>query len=210
MRIIKEYDERKNEILDAAEKLFIMKGYSKCTINDILKEVSIAKGTFYYYFKSKEEVMDAIVIRYTDLIKKRIEKVMDNKDSTPLEKLFNVFMAMKIDTQIDKSMLDEIHKAENALMHQKSLNTTIKIIVPFLVEIIEEGNKKKIWSCKYPSEYINIFLAAALTLMDDGIFALNNQDKGNIETALFSVLEMMLNMPEGSIQEFIIKHMEEK
>ena len=61
MRISKEYDERKNEILDTAERLFHTKGYEKTTINDILKEVNIAKGTFYYYFKSKEEVMDALI-----------------------------------------------------------------------------------------------------------------------------------------------------
>lgn len=210
MRVIKEYDERKNEILDVAEKLFIMKGYSKCTINDILQEVSIAKGTFYYYFKSKEEIMDAIVIRYTDLIKKRIEKVMNNKDLTPLEKLYNVFVAMKIDTQIDKSMLDEIHKAENALMHQKCLNNTMKIIVPYFVDIIEEGNEKKNWSCKYPSEYIHIFLAAALTVTDEGIFTLDNQYRGNIKAALISVLEMMLNMPQGSIKEFMINHIQDE
>ncbi|MDF2532153.1 MAG: TetR family transcriptional regulator [Clostridia bacterium] len=63
MRITKEYDERRNEILDTAEKLFHAKGYEKCTVNDILKEISIAKGTFYHYFRSKEEVLDAIVSR---------------------------------------------------------------------------------------------------------------------------------------------------
>lgn len=58
MRFSKKPDERKNEILDAAEMLFGTKGYSKTTNNDILNEVGIAKGTFYYYFQSKEEVMD--------------------------------------------------------------------------------------------------------------------------------------------------------
>ena len=53
-RIVKEADERRNEILDAAETLFTEKGYSKTTIIDILNQVGIAKGTFYYYFKSKE------------------------------------------------------------------------------------------------------------------------------------------------------------
>ena len=63
MRIVKEAEERRNEILDAAERLFSGKGYNHTTINHILDEVQIAKGTFYYYFKSKEEVMDAIIDR---------------------------------------------------------------------------------------------------------------------------------------------------
>lgn len=79
MRIIKEPEERKTEILDTAEHLFITKGYGKTTINDILKEIGIAKGTFYYYFKSKEEVMNAIVLRFVSVgVRKAREIVADN------------------------------------------------------------------------------------------------------------------------------------
>jgi AcrR family transcriptional regulator len=46
--------------------LFFTKGYAKTTVNDVLQEIGIAKGTFYYYFKSKEEVMDAVVMRFID------------------------------------------------------------------------------------------------------------------------------------------------
>lgn len=64
MRLIKNPEERRNEILDAAEILFITKGYTKATVMDILQACNIAKGTFYYYFQSKEEVMNAIVMRF--------------------------------------------------------------------------------------------------------------------------------------------------
>ena len=57
MRTVKEPAIRKGEILDATEKLFIEKGYEAATINDILEAVQIAKGIFYYHFKSKEDVL---------------------------------------------------------------------------------------------------------------------------------------------------------
>jgi AcrR family transcriptional regulator len=63
MRIVKEHEERKSEILDAAEQLFAARGYEAATVNDILGAVKIAKGTFYYYFKSKEEVLDTFIER---------------------------------------------------------------------------------------------------------------------------------------------------
>ena len=53
--------------MDKAESLFEVKGYNKTTVNDILREVNIAKGTFYYYFKSKEEVLDAVIDRYLEI-----------------------------------------------------------------------------------------------------------------------------------------------
>ena len=60
----KKPEERRNEILDTSEILFRTKGYTKTTINDILQTVGIAKGTFYYYFRSKQEMMDALVMRF--------------------------------------------------------------------------------------------------------------------------------------------------
>ena len=61
MRIVKEAEERKNEILDVAGKLFGKKGYDATSTNDILKEIGIARGTLYYHFKSKEDILDAMI-----------------------------------------------------------------------------------------------------------------------------------------------------
>ena len=68
MRIVKEADERKNEILDAAARLFMEKGFDRTSANDILAAVGIAKGTLYYHFKSKEDIMDALIERQTTQI----------------------------------------------------------------------------------------------------------------------------------------------
>lgn len=62
MKTVKDAELRRQEILMTARELFIKKGYDKTSVNDILKVVDIAKGTFYYYFSSKEEVLEAIII----------------------------------------------------------------------------------------------------------------------------------------------------
>ena len=66
MRIVKEHDERRNEIITTAEEFFLTKGFNKTTVNDILKRIGIAKGTFYHYFVSKEEVLDAVIGQIID------------------------------------------------------------------------------------------------------------------------------------------------
>ena len=63
MRVVKEAAVRKNEILDAAEELFVTKGFDKTSTNDILERVGIARGTLYYHFKSKEEILNAMIER---------------------------------------------------------------------------------------------------------------------------------------------------
>nr|MCR5272795.1 TetR/AcrR family transcriptional regulator [Lachnospiraceae bacterium] len=66
MRVVKEAIERRNEILDAAEELFVTKGYDKTSTNDILDRVGIARGTLYYHFKSKEDILNAMIERIND------------------------------------------------------------------------------------------------------------------------------------------------
>ncbi len=144
MRIVKEHDERRTEILDAAEKLFHTKGFEKCTVNDILHEVGIAKGTFYYYFKSKEEVLDAIVARFTELMISRVEAVL-SRDVHPIEKLLQVFLAMQMKNDVGDEILDQMHKPENALLHQKTLKEVITAMAPYLAQVIKEGIKKEVW-----------------------------------------------------------------
>lgn len=205
MRTIKEYDERRSEILDAAERLFNTKGYERCTVNDILKEVNIAKGTFYYYFKSKEEVMDAMVSRYKDMAVTRAEAILSS-NLKPEEKLMHAFLAMQLKDKVEDHMLDELHKTENSLLHQKTLNQMVTAMAPILAKIIDEGIEKESWSCEYPLEYMQIFLAASLTLTDEGIFELDHDSQMKIMAALISMLEKMLNVEVGSFMKLFMEN----
>ncbi|MDF2571911.1 MAG: transcriptional regulator, TetR family, partial [Sporomusa sp.] len=54
---------RITEILDTAEHLFTVKGYFGTTISNIAKEMGVTQGMFYYYFKSKEEILEALLNR---------------------------------------------------------------------------------------------------------------------------------------------------
>ena len=65
-RIVKDPDVRRNEILDVAQKQFYQKGYEQTAIRDVIDEVGIAKGTFYYYFNSKLDLLDAMIERMFD------------------------------------------------------------------------------------------------------------------------------------------------
>ncbi|NLK96814.1 MAG: TetR/AcrR family transcriptional regulator [Epulopiscium sp.] len=206
MRITKEYDERRTEILDTAERLFHIKGYDKCTVNDILNAIGIAKGTFYHYFKSKEEVLDGIVSRYKEIVVNKAHQILNIDGISPEEKLMRTFMAMRITNQIDGDMLEDIHKPENALLHKKILNQIVSDMAPLLTKIIKEGIEKGAWNCKYPLEYMQIFLVASLTLTDEGIFEMDADSQMKIMVALISILEKMLEVPEDSFVKLFMQN----
>lgn len=82
----KEKEERRNYIIDAAQKLFLIKDYADVAMNDIADEVGVNKATIYYYFKSKEALYFAVVLRGLRVLDEMIRKDI-KKGTTGLEKV---------------------------------------------------------------------------------------------------------------------------
>ncbi|AAT61463.1 TetR family transcriptional regulator [Bacillus cereus 95/8201] len=199
MRIIKEYEERRKEILETAERLFLTKGYTKTTVNDILKEIGIAKGTFYHYFKSKEEVMDEIIMR---IIKEDVAKakvIVSNPNIPVLEKLFRVLMEQSPKSgDIKDKMIDAFHQPNNAEMHQKSLVQSIIHLSPVLTEILEQGIEEGIFSTSYPQETIELLLSSAQVIFDEGLFQWKPEEMMRRVKAYIKMMEVSVGAKEGS------------
>ena len=62
-------DERRRQLLEAATRVFASKGYRSASISDIIAEAGVARGTFYLYLKSKEQVFLAIVKGFSDHVR---------------------------------------------------------------------------------------------------------------------------------------------
>ena len=198
MRVVKKPDERRNEILDAAEKLFAGKGYMKTTINDILQEVGIAKGTFYYYFKSKEEVMDDVAMRYIDMGTEAVKIVVEDKKLTALEK-FRILLTKDVTKSENKDeILEEFHQAGDAQMHQKSLLMTIERLVPLITEIVIQGIEEKSFNTPYPKEVVEVIMIYLNTIFDEGLFQWTQEEKIQKAKALAYVMEKTLGAEKGS------------
>ncbi|WP_211746067.1 TetR/AcrR family transcriptional regulator [Paenibacillus sp. Marseille-Q4541] len=198
MRITKDPEERRNEILDTAEQLFFTKGYSKTTVNDMLQAIGIAKGTFYYYFKSKEEVMDAVVMRYIETGVLAAKQIAMNKKLTVHEKLLQIIMAQKPDTQSKSQMIEQFHEPDNAQIHQKSLAETILQLTPILTEVIEQGIEEKLFHTPYPRESIEFLLIASQFLFDEGIFKWTPEEILQKIKAFIYIMETTLGAEKGS------------
>jgi AcrR family transcriptional regulator len=201
MRIVKEPAARKQEILDEAEHLFAAKGYGAATVNDILDAVHIAKGTFYYYFKSKEDVLDA-------LIERRISEGVQHAEQIaaaplpPVQKLLAIMMAQKPHSQVQQDFTAALHEKDNAKMHQKSLTQYVLRLSPCLGKVVSEGIAAGIFSTPFPSESAEILLSAALVLFDDGYFRWTEEETQAKTAAFLTVIERTVGAQAGSFAEF--------
>jgi AcrR family transcriptional regulator len=200
VRIIKEPEERKDEILNAAEKLFSAKGYSGTSVNDILLAVNIAKGTFYYHFKSKEDVLDALIERR---IKTGVAKAEEITAAPlpPVQKLLAMLMAQKPQNETQEDFISVLHEKDNSQMHEKSIIQSVIRLAPCIAKVIKEGIEAGIFSTPYPLERAEILLAAAMVLFDDDFFQWTEEEKIAKTIAFLGVIERTIGADAGSFLE---------
>ena len=163
MRIVKNSVVRKNEILDVAEKLFCADGYDNTSTNDILSEVGIARGTLYYHFKSKEDILDAMIDRILEETITKTRNIALNDSIPVLERLTKTVMAANVDSKTGRMILEQVHKPQNALMHSKKKKKMLSSLVHLFVKIIEDGISEGLMNTDYSEETIQLLLLYANT-----------------------------------------------
>lgn len=86
-RITKPPEERRQELIDTAARLFTEKGYEQTAVRDIVGSLGVAQGLFYYYFKNKEEVFYAVVKQYAGELIAEIAAIIGETATSPLERV---------------------------------------------------------------------------------------------------------------------------
>ena len=91
-------EQTKDTILNTAQKLFITKGYEGTSISDILHETKLSKGGLYHHFKSKEEIMDAVILRIMHIGLESAQQIVSDKTIPLMQRIFMMFMATHSNT----------------------------------------------------------------------------------------------------------------
>ena len=197
----KDAEERKKEILDVAEELFTTKGYDNTSTTEILERVGIARGTIYYHFKSKEEILDALIDRITQGIVHNVKSVLTYEATAP-QKIIAFIGATKVDSAIGKEITDHAHKPQNALMHQKILNSLLAVLTPIAAEIIQDGIKEGSFSTDYPEEAAEMLLIYSSVVFDD-INEITEAEREKKVTGFVFNMERLLGVKPGELSEII-------
>lgn len=204
MRIVKEAEERKNEILDAAEILFAQKGFEGTSTTDILEYVGIARGTLYYHFKSKEEILDGVINRMSGQLLWKASEIVADKSKGVLDRLTEAILALNVNSQLGQEVMEQMHKQQNALMHQKMQDRMIEGIVPILNTLVEEGMEEGIIHTSYGAEALEMIMLYATVMFDNE----RAQTPEHLQCRMQGFIcnaERLLGTEEGKLQQVIMK-----
>lgn len=185
-------NERKQELLKIAYNMFLTKGYDNTSIDDIIHEAQIAKGTYYYYFESKEATLEEVINMMINEEVESAKRLLNSPISIP-EKLVGVITSLrpKINEQEIQNILN---KKENIVMHEKINNRIIEKAIPLLEQIVNEGIQSNIFKCNHINERLRMLLIMSNELFDSDKFNINEVEVF-IDTA-----EKMLGAKEGTLE----------
>ncbi|WP_165172527.1 TetR/AcrR family transcriptional regulator [Adlercreutzia sp. ZJ242] len=191
--------DKKELILNALRELFKEGKAGTASVSDIAKKAGIAKGGLYYYFRSKEEVLDALVSQeYADIIK-ACNELVEQSDGIATHKLALLLHSYR-NSYVDPSLDEYLHMPQNAAIHQKSLAQILSALSQVVSQIIEQGIEEGTFTCEYPQEYAEIILSVFTFLLDPGIFPWTKEQQAAKMKALADMLEKGLCAPKDSFQ----------
>ncbi len=139
-------------ILDAAQRLFLEKGYDNTTIQDIVDELGgLTKGAVYHHFKSKEEIMDAVGDRMF-FANNPFEAVRGRSDLNALQKLRETVRQNQADKDRTSMTLQAIPITQNPRLLVEMIKSNRDILTPYYRELLEEGNRDGSLHTEYGEE----------------------------------------------------------
>ena len=138
--------------LDVSQRLLLEKGYENTTIQDIVDELGgLTKGAVYHHFKSKEEIMDAVGDRMF-FSNNPFEAVRGRTDLNGLQKLREAVRLNQSDKERVRLTAQSIPIAKSPRLLQEMIISNRKVLTPYFLELIEEGNRDGSMHTDYPRE----------------------------------------------------------
>lgn len=182
---------KKDLILDAMQELLNTETAQSISVSDIAKKAGIGKGSIYYYFHSKNDIIEAVIERsYSSAIEesKKLVCAAQIEPFTKMEILYRACIeaSLALKRQVEYGSFTELQ--ESALVHQKFINILIKNFKPILSDIFRQGHQDNVFTCDNPEEMAEIVLIILVFKLDNYIFPSSKEDIRNT-LSVFSQLQ---------------------
>jgi AcrR family transcriptional regulator len=120
----------------------------------IITALNISKGAFYHYFKSKEDLMNQLVNRFTENLMNDLLPIVQDENLNGLEKLNTIFQRSSLykSTQLDLifTMIKMMFSTKNLFLREKLHQKSLELTVPLLAEVLKQGKSEGLFEIKNP------------------------------------------------------------
>ena len=166
---MKKGEKRKQELLKIAYDMFLTRGYENTSVDEIIERAQIAKGTYYYHFQSKEQMLEEVIDMMIDSETEMAEQII-RMDITVPQKIVGILSSMK-PAEAEQPIKDTLFKPENVLMHYKVRQKLIYTLTPLLSDVIKEGVNEGLFECDNIPERVKMLLIISDATFNEGTFS---------------------------------------
>lgn len=144
-------EERKKEILDAAEKRFLQRGFFNVNVDDVAEEAGVVRGTVLHYFKTKEKLFQAVINRTSENMVSGLESLVDNED-LPVEKIIQSLLTVcNVEFSRGRSLMNPYLAEVEKMYYYDSLRLkTCYMLVDCFERLIKRGNRERVLNIRNP------------------------------------------------------------
>lgn len=211
-RILKKPEERRKEILDVVQQLIYSIGYEQMTIQDVLDKANLSRGALYYYFDSKQALLEGLIDRTSAEGLQIMQPILTDPKLSALQKLKVEFDSALSWKTAQKATLTPLIKVwlsdENALLRQKELESGKKMLVPLLSDVLKQGTEEGTLKMPHPEQMAQVLFSLLLSFSDAvGKLILSTQPGSEVMATLEATvsaynyaIEQILGAEPGSLQ----------
>ena len=200
MRITKDPEVRRNELMDAAERLFVEKGYDHTSASDIIRKVGVAQGTFYYYFTSKDEILTAVIDRYVERYIKFVKSIVDDGHMNALQKVQHIIDALFSMSDQKRKFSQYLNPEEKVARHERFRGYFEAALSPVVAQIVKQGIEEGYFEVEHPEETSEL-IVLIVGHLNRNVRRTGNKKKRSVKAkAACDLIEKALNAPKGSFR----------
>lgn len=191
--------QRKLEILKAAQELFNVRGFQDTSVDDIMKKAGAAKGVFYYYFKTKDQLLDALIEQNVAEAVRVASVIIENQSLNALQKLQYILIEEFKAGRTGSDPANHLHNIKKVDMHQRIIAGMVEKLSPVIAKVVEQGISEGLFKTEYTLEVTEIVLAGILFVTDLGIFKWSGEQYLRKIKASEVLIEKALGLESGSL-----------
>lgn len=192
------------QILDALQNLMESRSIQSISVSEIAQTAGMGKGSIYYYFPSKDAILDALIERNYEKPLETAKTLAGQTEISPFTRMAMIFQACRSSSseflrQEEKEPVSLTGAQEHAFIHQKYMAHLISELKPVLAEIIRQGIDSGEIHFPDPAALAEIVLIVLTVKLDNTLVPSSRDGIEGTMRALVSLLEKGTENPAGSL-----------
>lgn len=185
--------ERRLDLITVAERLFLKQGYENTTVNQIIASLNLAKGTYYYHFRSKEDILIAVSDKLISDTRQKLQTASKQKDHDVLWRIREILSIFHDDFYRNRAIWKLVYNDNNAAMHKQVSKIGAKKFTPLLTDVLQEGMDKDLVQVPHAHETAQV-LISLFDIFSRQLCAARGHDK---RVRIFETLRYMIGQILG-------------